>query len=158
MSNDRSGESSSKARPTTRDWRVPITGHGALIIRADSAQEAADEARDYAGRATLYPEVDETGMLDWENREAGEFDRAPENVEDGASNRESGSASVSVPEVPRMEQLATARERAGLTIATVATKMGVARTTVSGWENGRSRPTLTDARRYANIIAEEGGA
>lgn len=49
-------------------------------------------------------------------------------------------------------EIADARLRAGITQATVGTSLGVARSTVAQWEQGRRAPTFADLCRMADLF------
>lgn len=51
--------------------------------------------------------------------------------------------------------LIEARKRKGLTQERLAELLGCKKSTISNWENGRSKPTLTDAFRVAELLESD---
>ena len=53
------------------------------------------------------------------------------------------------------QALTNARKNKGLTQEELAEKLGYSKATVSNWENGYSKPSLTDAFKLSEILKED---
>lgn len=131
-------------------YRVPVDGHGAVLVEADDEEEAFDvaqETRFSTDAANLSLEIDDSYR---ERVEAVENPRRdPINVQRTLGDT---SSSTSVPSFGSVDDLRTARNALGLSQREVADRLDVSPKTVSHYENGTREISLSRAREYANVL------
>lgn len=130
-------------------YQVPVSAHGAVFVRASSAEEAFEVANDTAtpSDANLSMDVD-PGYL-----ERVEVVEDPRRDPINAPPEES--TELELPEFPTVGDLRAARSALGLTQGEVAERMGVDPRTVSHYEQGTREIPLYRARDYARVLRRE---
>lgn len=132
-----------------RFYRVPVSAHGGVYVRATSPEEAFKiaDAKARPADADLSMDIDR-GYL--EMIEPVENPPTYRNVVNESNER--GRNPHAIPNFPTVKRLRLARESMGVSQREIADRIGVSSRTVSHYENENISITLSRARDYAAAL------
>lgn len=133
-------------------FKVPVSGHGAVVVKADDKDEAFNIARERVSQTDVDFSLDIDGMYREMVSEVDSDRKAFDEETDYESKSASYDGDIDIPEFGSVNDLRKARKELGIQQQHVACFLGVDSTTVSAWEREYSNISLSQAREYRDFL------